>query len=87
VGDEKTHVPVSRSAPWPGGELPEWYKRTYDPFIALAATAATTTRLRIGTGVALLAVRDPVIAAKTVATLDWKVRWTSRPRRRLRLEP
>ncbi|MGH1506423.1 MAG: TIGR03619 family F420-dependent LLM class oxidoreductase [Acidimicrobiales bacterium] len=68
---EKTHLPVSRATPWPGGELPEWYKRTCDPFVALAAAAAATTELRLGTGVALLALRDPVIAAKTVATLDW----------------
>ena len=69
---EKTHVPVSRDTPWPGGELPEWYKRTCDPFVALAAAAATTTTLRIGTGVALLALRDPVVTAKTIATLDWQ---------------
>lgn len=69
---EKTHVPVSRATPWPGGELPEWYKRTCDPFVALAGAAATTTTLRVGTGVALLALRDPVVAAKTIATLDWQ---------------
>lgn len=69
---EKTHVPVSRRTAWPGGELPEWYLRTCDPFIALAGAAATTTTLRVGTGVALLALRDPVVAAKTVATLDWQ---------------
>ncbi len=69
---EKTHVPVSRRTPWPGGELPEWYKRTCDPFVALAAAAATTTTLRVGTGVALLALRDPVVTAKTIATLDWQ---------------
>lgn len=68
---EKTHVPVSRRTAWPGGELPEWYLRTSDPFIALAA-AATTTTLRVGTGVALVALRDPVVAAKTIATLDWQ---------------
>lgn len=69
---EKTHVPVSRKTPWPGGELPDWYLRTCDPFIALAGAAATTTTLRVGTGVALLALRDPVVAAKTIATLDWQ---------------
>lgn len=68
---EKTHVPVSRRAPWPGGELPEWYKRTCDPLVALAAAAAMTHTLRIGTGVLLAGVRDPVIAAKAIATLDW----------------
>lgn len=68
---EKTHVPVSRRTPWPGGELPESYKRTCDPLIALAAAAAITTTLRLGTGVLLAGVRDPVIAAKEIATLDW----------------
>lgn len=69
---EKTHVPISRATPWPGGELPEWYLRTCDPFVALAGAAATTSTLRVGTGVALLALRDPVVAAKTIATLDWQ---------------
>lgn len=69
---EKTHVPISRRTTWPGGELPEWYRRTCDPFVALSAAAAVTSTLRIGTGVALLALRDPVVAAKTVATLDWQ---------------
>ncbi len=69
---EKTHVPTSRKTVWPGGELPWWYLRTCDPFVVLAAAAATTTILRIGTGVALLALRDPVVTAKTIATLDWQ---------------
>lgn len=69
---EKTHVPASRRTAWPGGELPEWYLRTSDPFIALAGAAATTTTLRVGTGVALVGLRDPVITAKTIATLDWQ---------------
>jgi len=47
------------------------YLRTSDPFIARRA-AATTTKLRVDTGVALVALRDPVIAAKTIATLDWQ---------------
>ena len=68
---EKTHVPVSRRTPWPGGELPECYKRTCDPLIALAAATSATRRLRLGTGVLLAGVRDPVIAAKEIATLDW----------------
>ncbi len=68
---EKTHVPVSRTTPWPGGDLPDGYRRTCDPFVALSAAAAVTSTLRLGTGVALLGVRDPVIAAKEIATLDW----------------
>lgn len=67
---EKTHVPTSRRTRWPGGELPEWYLRTYDPFVALAAAAAVTTTLRVGTGVSLVPIHDPVILAKQVASLD-----------------
>lgn len=68
---EKTHLPASRRTPWPGGELPEWYKRTADPFLVLAAAASVTEKLRLGTGVAMVPVRDAVICAKEVATLDW----------------
>jgi probable F420-dependent oxidoreductase len=68
---EKTHLPASRRTPWPGGELPEWYKRTGDPLTTLAAAAAVTKRLRVGTGVSLVPVYDAVILAKAVATLDW----------------
>jgi probable F420-dependent oxidoreductase len=68
---EHTHIPTSRATPYPmGGELPEEYARTYDPFVALAFAAAATTTLRLGTGVCLVAEHDPVVLAKTVATLD-----------------
>ncbi len=68
---EKTHLPVSRRTPWPGGpELPEDYKRTYDPFVALAAAAAVTRTLRIGTGICIAAARDPIVLAKEIASLD-----------------
>jgi probable F420-dependent oxidoreductase len=66
---EKTHVPISRQTPWPGGELPEWYLRCYDPFVALAAAAAVTTRLEVGTGSCLVAVHDPILLAKKIASL------------------
>lgn len=68
---EKTHLPASRRTPWPGGELPEWYKRTSDPLIALATAVGVTSTLRLGTGVSLVPVHDAVIMAKSVATLDW----------------
>jgi probable F420-dependent oxidoreductase len=68
---EHTHIPASRDTPYPGGgELPPEYSHTLDPFAALAAIAAVTTRLRIGTGVCLVIERDPIVTAKEVATID-----------------
>ena len=68
---EHTHIPTSRRTPYPmGGELPEEYARTYDPFIALTAAAMVTERLRVGTGISLVVERDPIVQAKEVATLD-----------------
>jgi len=65
---EHTHMPVaSRRA---DGRPTRPYADTYDPFVALAAAAATTTTLRIGTAVCLLTQRDPITTAKTVASLD-----------------
>jgi probable F420-dependent oxidoreductase len=68
---EHTHIPVARQTPYPaGGELPRIYYRTLDPFVALGAVAATTRQLLLGTGIALITQRDPIITAKSVATLD-----------------
>ena len=68
---EHTHIPVSRRSPYPsGGELPKRYSHTHDPFVALSFAAAATRTLKIGTGIALVAQRDPIITAKSVASLD-----------------
>ena len=67
---ETSHVPISRQTPWPGGELPDWYLRCYDPFVALAAAAAVTTRLRSGTGACQVALHDPILLAKQIASVS-----------------
>jgi probable F420-dependent oxidoreductase len=68
---EHTHIPVSRLSPWPGGDqLPEHYWHTLDPFVSLASAATATTRLKVGTGICLVAQRDPVVLAKEVASVD-----------------
>ena len=68
---EHTHIPASRISPWPGGaELPREYWHTHDPFVGLAAAAAVTSDLKVGTGIALVTERDPILMAKQVATLD-----------------
>jgi probable F420-dependent oxidoreductase len=69
---EHTHIPTGRRTPAPtgDGELSEEYKRTVDPFVALASAASVTSRIRLGTGICLVAQRDPIVTAKEVATLD-----------------
>ena len=67
---EHTHIPTSRRSPFAGGELPEQYKHTLDPFVALMAAAAATKKLRVGTGICLLIERDTITTAKSVASLD-----------------
>jgi probable F420-dependent oxidoreductase len=69
---EHTHIPVSRQTAPPTGEavLAEEYKRTLDPLVVLAAAAAVTSTLRLGTGILLPAQREPIVTAKAVATLD-----------------
>ena len=68
---EHTHIPASRKTPFPGGiELPRPYYHFRDPFVSLAAAAAVTKTLKIGTGISLVVQHDPIVLAKTVATLD-----------------
>src|SRR6266851_5234862 len=69
---EHTHIPASRKSPWPGGaDLPREYWHTVDPFVGLAAAAAVTTKLKLGTGICLVIERDPIVLAKEVASLDY----------------
>jgi probable F420-dependent oxidoreductase len=69
---EHTHIPTSRRTPPPTGdaELAEEYKRSLDPYVALAAASSVTDRIRLGTGIGLVAQHDPIALAKQLATLD-----------------
>jgi probable F420-dependent oxidoreductase len=68
---EHTHIPASRVTDYPvGGELPRYYARTHDPFVALTAAAMATERLRLATGICLVAQRDPIVTAKAAASVD-----------------
>ena len=68
---EHTHIPASRRTPYPaGGDLPREYSNTYDPFVALAACAGATTRIKLGTGICLVVERDVLTLAKEIASID-----------------
>jgi probable F420-dependent oxidoreductase len=72
---EHTHIPVSRDTAHPttgDATLPDGrYMRTLDPWVALASAATVTSRIRLGTAVALPFEHDPITLAKTIATLDF----------------
>ena len=71
---EHTHIPVRREAAHPGtgdSSLPDdRYLRTLDPWVALGTAASLTSRISLGTAVALPVEHDPISLAKTLATLD-----------------
>jgi probable F420-dependent oxidoreductase len=69
---EHTHIPVRRTTTWPGGRAdpPPEYSHALDPFVALSAAAAVTSRIMLGTGICLVIQRDPITTAKEVASLD-----------------
>src|ERR1700733_6566570 len=65
---EHSHIPVSRTSPFPnGGDLPKQYYDVMDPFVTLTAAAATTKKLKVGTGVCLVEQRGPIQTAKLPA--------------------
>jgi len=68
---EHSHIPVDTVYPGSAeGTVPDFYKRFPDLFVTLAAAAAVTTTLRVGTGVVLVAEHQPLRLAKAVASLD-----------------
>jgi hypothetical protein len=69
---EHTHLPVRADTPpalVEGVHLDD-YQRSLDPLVALATAASVTKRIRLGTGVLLVAQHHPILLAKQVATLD-----------------
>jgi probable F420-dependent oxidoreductase len=66
-------IPGQTTSPYRGsadGVLPDAYKRIVDPFIALVWASAVTTTIKLGTGICLVPEHNPLMLAKTIATLD-----------------
>ncbi|HEY2873352.1 MAG TPA: LLM class F420-dependent oxidoreductase, partial [Reyranella sp.] len=68
---EHTHIPSTRKTAYPaGGGLIRPYYDIMDPFLVLNAAATVTKKLKVGTGIALVIQRDPIVTAKAVSTID-----------------
>jgi len=68
---EHTHIPSSRKTAYPaGGGLIRPYYDIMDPFLVLNTAAAATAKLKVGTGIALVVQRDPILTAKIVSSID-----------------
>jgi probable F420-dependent oxidoreductase len=67
---EHTHIPVGAQV-WSGGDLPPVYSHILDPFTVLSAAAATTSKIKLGTSVCLLAIHDSIHFSKLVTSLDY----------------
>jgi probable F420-dependent oxidoreductase len=69
---EHTHLPLREDQP-PGlvaGVRAEDYRRTLCPLVSLSTAIPLTRRIRLGTGILLVAQHDPIALAKQIATLD-----------------
>ena len=68
---EHSHIPVERKTPWGGGpELPQFYYEVLDPVVAIADAAAHTDTIELGFGISLIAQRDIIQFAKSIASLS-----------------
>ena len=71
---EHLAVPVSMDTPYPysaDGRFPGGPGAgLHDPFVALAFIAAHTTHIKLGTGVFVLPLRNPLAVAKAVVSVD-----------------
>ncbi|MFF3373528.1 LLM class F420-dependent oxidoreductase [Streptomyces sp. NPDC002680] len=67
---EHTHLPATERTRAEVGELPAHFSHMYDLFVALTYAAAATRDLLVGSGIALVPQRDPIVTAKALASLD-----------------
>lgn len=69
---EHSHIPVASVGQYPDPRtaMPSGYAHIMSPFVSLMAAAATTSTLRLGTGICLVLEHDLLDLACTTATLD-----------------
>jgi probable F420-dependent oxidoreductase len=72
IGDH-SHIPAQNDTVDGLDRLPvfiDCYARFYDQIVALSAMAAATKTIKIGTGICLVPMREPLWLAKQVASID-----------------
>lgn len=69
---EHTHMPVrQKGIPYPNNdERMVHYRRLYSPFVSMSWAATATKNLKVGTCVSLAVEHDPIVLAKTLASID-----------------
>jgi probable F420-dependent oxidoreductase len=70
---ERLIVPIEPQTPYIGtadGSYPDYFSRAMDPFDVLTFVAAGTSRIRIGTSVAVMGHYHPLAFARRCATID-----------------
>ena len=70
---EEPFIPVNSASRYPGsadGVIPEIFSEIASPLIVLARASALTTRIKLGTGICLVPLYNPLLLAKEIATLD-----------------
>lgn len=67
---EHIAVPVTLSVPYPGKVGYHSHAYQHEPYVALAALAAATKVVRLGTGISILPIREPLQTARAITTLD-----------------
>lgn len=71
---EHTVMPVRVTTRYQGsadGAIPPSMSDMGDPFIGLARASAVTKTIKLGTGICLVPEHNPLVLAKTIATLDF----------------
>lgn len=68
---DRLFAPVDPEIGYAGGEgFPGVFRRALDPLVVLAAAAATTSRVRLGTNVLAAPWYPPALLARTVTSID-----------------
>lgn len=67
---EHSHIPLSTQFPLGDGTVPMPYRSMYDPFVALAAAATATTKIKLGTAILIVPQHDAINCAKAISTID-----------------